>query len=1263
MQSQRLDDQRCEMPDANTAQQDQEVLNEEIEEEELSSNFCPIHSKFLNNLKNGEQHTAIEMMFAANAAESSVLTAGNNRTEHGNADDDSDNTNKKLDTKNQPCSWCWLRGGFGCKNRNDQKRMVHKKMAVQYSSDIPCEAPAARNSDIIRIGSAHFKMERQPKASTKTRVLHNVSITPPSIAATANEVSTEKSTAIKTSSVVKQDSNIVKNQRNSPRTSTPMTSKTSLSLQECLSSKKSAGTTSIDDATRKKHSSKKSSNGILASKKAANDHTSSSLNPTKNTTLTLTKTSTSIADTTFNKSPNQLNLSAEKSTSRMSNLGANSSNSTKNCTHLLPPVKSASNCAHHQSSHNPYSKDASSKMLVTNSECCSSSATDTRQANFSNSSLRSDTYSQLSNASAGPRWFCRGAFRREYSDIPISQNRPKLEQLKAHFLTSNGHNRRLFSETNWHSEAAASSSSNRTKLSQMGVDLIHSKGHARRHSSILGLFMLKKKSSNSALSSSSTLSTTTSTAHNSNFSSSAITVSPNLVPHKSSSTLQTAAHFCSTPPCERKAFRDNTKTRETIKELLSRQGPYPQIVLPPMGGYWMDGVNSCTINIDDEITACSPASSSSCARFKLETDETSHCYRRYFVGREHHDFYAIDNNLGPLVLSVRTETISSQDHFRIMLRTRHGTVHEIVPASALGNRPSASRMARLLCDEVTTERFCPIAFPGGTDMILQYDEHVLTNTYKFGVVYQKFAQTTEEELFGNANISDAFDEFLDVLGDRVSLKEFEGYRGGLDTQHDQTGSESVYCQFRQREVMFHVSTMLPFTAGDVQQLQRKRHIGNDIVAIIFQEENTPFSPDMIASNFLHAFIVVQPIDAGSEKLRYRVSVTARDDVPFFGPTLPAPSIFRKGQDFRNFLLTKLINAENAAYKSEKFAKLAERTRSSLLDVLYGNLKERAEFYGLPLLESTDNMPPHSLGLFHSVKRAITGRSRSVSQEMNTVAIRSITSNLVSPSRSNTTDRKSIPNADALSKSSNSSTSGAGSSIHQPNSSGDVHRKITCDDLYGNEQRLNQSESVTSSAAIISGVQKRIVSRTSSAKTSAQPVEQQGLPALPIIFNSILFYKSKEDFFRKRHQPEWDVSSLENDSIEMEHDSDTGMESMSSTEVPHSNRLSCSFCVDGASAFHEEEMRRLDELLTDVEKLKNEKADLLRQNVSCKTDIKKLKQRQSLLSSDLDRANEEIARLRKLLKRPSVSNNDTFVTAHQNVHPDISCCTEEENNDI
>lgn len=54
------------------------------------------------------------------------------------------------------------------------------------------------------------------------------------------------------------------------------------------------------------------------------------------------------------------------------------------------------------------------------------------------------------------------------------------------------------------------------------------------------------------------------------------------------------------------------------------------------------------------------------------------------------------------------------------------------------------------------------------------------------------------------------------------------------------------------------------------QLQRKRHIGNDIVAIVFQEENTPFVPDMIQSNFLHAYVVVQVEDACTDNVTYKV---------------------------------------------------------------------------------------------------------------------------------------------------------------------------------------------------------------------------------------------------------------------------------------------------------------------------------------------------------------------------------------------------------
>ena len=65
----------------------------------------------------------------------------------------------------------------------------------------------------------------------------------------------------------------------------------------------------------------------------------------------------------------------------------------------------------------------------------------------------------------------------------------------------------------------------------------------------------------------------------------------------------------------------------------------------------------------------------------------------------------------------------------------------------------------------------------------------------------------------------------------------------------------------------------------------------------------------------------------------QVTVAARDDVPFFGPTLPNPSVFEKGSEFREFLLTKLINAEHACYKADRFAKLEVRTKPKVESVI------------------------------------------------------------------------------------------------------------------------------------------------------------------------------------------------------------------------------------------------------------------------------------------------------------------------------------------
>uniref|UniRef100_A0A670JLD3 RAP1 GTPase activating protein n=1 Tax=Podarcis muralis TaxID=64176 RepID=A0A670JLD3_PODMU len=389
---------------------------------------------------------------------------------------------------------------------------------------------------------------------------------------------------------------------------------------------------------------------------------------------------------------------------------------------------------------------------------------------------------------------------------------------------------------------------------------------------------------------------------------------------------------------QRCSFPPPLKTEEdyipypSVHEVLGREGPFPLILLPQFGGYWIEGTNHELSSIPETELLQSPT-----CKVKLESNHTARLYRKHFLGKEHFNYYSVDAALGHLVFSLKYDVIGDQEHLRLLLRTKCRTYHDVIPISCLTEFPNVVQMAKLVCEDVNVDRFYPVLYPKASRLIVTFDEHVISNNFKFGVIYQKLGQTSEEELFSTTEESPAFVEFLEFLGQKVKLQEFKGFRGGLDVTHGQTGTESVYYNFRNKEIMFHVSTKLPYTEGDTQQLQRKRHIGNDIVAIIFQDENTPFVPDMIASNFLHAYIVVQAENPCTENTLYKVSVTARDDVPFFGPPLPNPAVFRKGPDFQEFLLTKLINAEYACYKAEKFAKLEERTRTALLETLYEEL--------------------------------------------------------------------------------------------------------------------------------------------------------------------------------------------------------------------------------------------------------------------------------------------------------------------------------------
>lgn len=86
-----------------------------------------------------------------------------------------------------------------------------------------------------------------------------------------------------------------------------------------------------------------------------------------------------------------------------------------------------------------------------------------------------------------------------------------------------------------------------------------------------------------------------------------------------------------------------------------------------------------------------------------------------------------------------------------------------------------------------------------------------------------------------------------------------------------------------------------------------------------------------------------------------MAVTRSKDIPLFGPHFPKGAVFPKSPAFRDFLLAKALNAENAAEKSEKFHAMATRTRQEYLKDLADN------YVTTTPIDSSSKFPLLSLG--------------------------------------------------------------------------------------------------------------------------------------------------------------------------------------------------------------------------------------------------------------------------------------------------------------
>uniref|UniRef100_A0A2K5SDH7 Tuberin n=3 Tax=Cebus imitator TaxID=2715852 RepID=A0A2K5SDH7_CEBIM len=143
------------------------------------------------------------------------------------------------------------------------------------------------------------------------------------------------------------------------------------------------------------------------------------------------------------------------------------------------------------------------------------------------------------------------------------------------------------------------------------------------------------------------------------------------------------------------------------------------------------------------------------------------------------------------------------------------------------------------------------------DQIPSYDTH------KIAVLYVGEGQSNSElAILSNEHGSYRYTEFLTGLGRLIELKDCQPdkvYLGGLDVCGED--GQFTYCWHDDiMQAIFHIATLMPTKDVDKHRCDKKRHLGNDFVSIVYNDSGEDFKLGTIKGQFNFVHVIITPLD-------------------------------------------------------------------------------------------------------------------------------------------------------------------------------------------------------------------------------------------------------------------------------------------------------------------------------------------------------------------------------------------------------------------
>ncbi|XP_039211507.1 tuberin isoform X6 [Crotalus tigris] len=159
----------------------------------------------------------------------------------------------------------------------------------------------------------------------------------------------------------------------------------------------------------------------------------------------------------------------------------------------------------------------------------------------------------------------------------------------------------------------------------------------------------------------------------------------------------------------------------------------------------------------------------------------------------------------------------------------------------------------------------PLLLPNETfeNSIQLLDQIPPYDTHKIAVLYVGEGQSSNElTILSNEHGSYRYTEFLTGLGKLIELKDCQPdkvYLGGLDVCGED--GQFTYCWHDDiMQAIFHIATLMPTKDLDKNCCDKKRHLGNDFVSIIYNDSGEDFKLGTIKGQFNFVHVIIKPLD-------------------------------------------------------------------------------------------------------------------------------------------------------------------------------------------------------------------------------------------------------------------------------------------------------------------------------------------------------------------------------------------------------------------